>query len=134
MARDVDPKRTRKAKRLVARLQSAKDQAAAPYSGWEEEFLDEVGARLDKYGSAFRDLAKGRAEDAVSVLQAQKLKEIAAKAKGKDRAARAEARAARKAARATPEEEAKPAPERRYSSFRRKSAKKPSRRTSIDEP
>ncbi|MGE0828434.1 MAG: hypothetical protein AB7O04_03670 [Hyphomonadaceae bacterium] len=55
------------------------------YSEWESEFLDEVGKRLEKYGSAFHNLSKGRSEDALSLLQAQKLKEIADKAKGKPR-------------------------------------------------
>lgn len=57
--------------------------AAASYSSWETEFLTEVEQRLDKYGSAFHDLSKGRAEEALSILQSGKLKEIAAKARGK---------------------------------------------------
>jgi len=87
MPRDVDPKRTRKALRQVRKLTSlqeaaAGDGAAPPdYSGWEKEFLSEVEARLDKYGSAFADLGKGSAEEALSRLQAQKLKEIEKKAK-----------------------------------------------------
>ncbi|MGE3142143.1 MAG: hypothetical protein AB7L65_02375, partial [Hyphomonadaceae bacterium] len=63
MAREVDPRRTRKAQRLIEKLQRAKeggpDCTPAPYSGWEDDFLSEVGERLDKYGSAFRDLSKG---------------------------------------------------------------------------
>lgn len=83
MARGVDPRRTRKAQRLVERLKRTAETAQEPLSDWEGDFLDEVGQRLDKYGSAFHDLAKGAREDAVSRLQAQKLKEIAAKASGK---------------------------------------------------
>ena len=100
MARDVDPKRTRKAQRLVRKLaaKSAAPETIDPetgevkpgtgdveYSAWENEFLGEVDSRLEKYGSAFHNLAKGRAEDALSVLQTIKLKEIAAKARGKPR-------------------------------------------------
>ena len=100
MARDVDPKRTRKAQRLVRKLaaKSAAPETIDPetgevkpgtgeveYSAWENEFLGEVDQRLEKYGSAFHNLAKGRAEDALSVLQTIKLKEIAAKARGKPR-------------------------------------------------
>ncbi|MEQ1708712.1 MAG: hypothetical protein ABL864_10330 [Terricaulis sp.] len=100
MSRDVDPKRTRKAQRLVRKLaaKSAAPQTIDPetgevkpgtgdveYSAWENEFLGEVDSRLEKYGSAFHNLAKGRAEDALSVLQTIKLKEIAAKARGKPR-------------------------------------------------
>lgn len=84
MPRDVDPKRTRKALRLVRRLADAAPPAEA-YSGWEQAFLDEVGQRLETYGSAFHDLGKGRPEEALSNLQQVKLKEIAAKAKGKTR-------------------------------------------------
>ncbi len=98
MARDVDPKRTRKAQRLIRKLSA---RAAAPasidpetgepapsaveYSPWEQSFLGEVDTRLEKYGSAFANLSKGRKEDALSVLQTVKLKEIAAKARGKKR-------------------------------------------------
>ncbi len=100
MPREVDPKRTRKALRIVRKL-AAKSSApemidpetgeakpgagAVAYSPWEREFLGEVDTRLEKYGSAFANLAKGRKEDALSVLQTVKLKEIAAKARGKKR-------------------------------------------------
>jgi hypothetical protein len=90
--RKIDPKRTRKAQRIVRRLiERGKDvpedaDAQNPdYSHWEQEFLSEVDARLDRYGSAFYSRSKGRAEEPLSRLQAQKLKEIAAKAKGKPR-------------------------------------------------
>lgn len=86
MARDVDPKRTRKALRLVRKLaQSQKAEGAEGYSGWEKTFLDEVEGRLEAYGSAFRDLSKGAPDEALSRLQTLKLKEIAAKAAGKPR-------------------------------------------------
>ena len=100
MPRDVDPKQTRKALRIVRKL-AAKSAApetidpetgevkpgegAVDYSQWENEFLTEVDKRLEKYGSAFNDLGKGRKEDALSMLQTVKLKEIAAKARGKKR-------------------------------------------------
>jgi hypothetical protein len=58
-------------------------KAAESYSSWETEFLGEVGQRLEKYGSAFHDPSKGRRDDALSMLQAVKLREIAAKARGK---------------------------------------------------
>jgi hypothetical protein len=100
MPRDIDRKKTRKAQRLIRKL-AAKSAApetvdpetgevkpgegAVDYSQWETEFLTEVDVRLEKYGSAFHDLGKGRKEDALSVLQTVKLKEIAAKARGKKR-------------------------------------------------
>jgi hypothetical protein len=100
MPRDVDAKKTRKAQRLIRKLAtkgSAADtvdpetgevkpgQGAVDYSQWEQEFLSEVDERLEKYGSAFHDLSKGRKEEALSTLQTVKLKEIAAKARGKGR-------------------------------------------------
>jgi hypothetical protein len=100
MGRDVDPKQTRKALRIVRKLaaKSAAPETIDPetgevkpgegvvdYSQWENEFLTEVDQRLEKFGSAFHDLSKGRKEDALSMLQTVKLKEIAAKARGKKR-------------------------------------------------
>jgi hypothetical protein len=85
MPRDVDPKRTRKALRQVRKLASLQDavegETPPDYSGWEKDFLSEVEARLDKYGSAFADPGKGAPDEALSRLQAQKLKEIERKAK-----------------------------------------------------
>ena len=87
MPREVDPKRTRKALRQVRKLASLQEavegETPPDYSGWEKEFLSEVEARLDKYGSAFADLGKGAPDEALSRLQAQKLKEIEKKAKDK---------------------------------------------------
>lgn len=100
MPRDVDRKKTRKAQRLIRKLasQGAAAETVDPetgevkpgsgevdYSQWETEFLTEVDQRLEKYGSAFHDLSKGRKDDALSTLQTVKLKEIAAKARGKKR-------------------------------------------------
>jgi len=100
MARDVDPKQTRKALRIIRKLaikgatpetidpetgEVKPGEGAVDYSTWENEFLTEVDQRLEKYGSAFADLSKGRKEDALSALQTVKLKEIAAKARGKKR-------------------------------------------------
>jgi hypothetical protein len=100
MPREVDPKRTRKAQRLIRKLaqkgpapetidpetgEVRPGRDAVAYSPWESEFLTEVDQRLEKYGSAFANLSKGRAEEALSVLQTAKLKEIATKARGKKR-------------------------------------------------
>jgi hypothetical protein len=100
MVREVDPKRTRKALRVVRKL-AAQGKAAetvdpdtgelkpgdgvVDYSRWETDFLNEIDQRLEHYGSAFRDLGKGRKEDPLSLLQSVKIKEIAAKARGKKR-------------------------------------------------
>ncbi|WP_395644951.1 hypothetical protein [Terricaulis sp.] len=100
MPRKVDPKATRKALRIVRKLAAKGAQAETidpdtgevkpgsgevDYSHWEKDFLGEVDKRLEKYGSAFADLSKGRKEEALSNLQTVKLKEIAAKARGKTR-------------------------------------------------
>jgi len=100
MAREIDRKKTRKAQRLIRKL-AAKSSApevvdpetgeikpgdgSVDYSAWETEFLTEVDQRLGKFGSAFHDLSKGRKDEALSNLQTVKLKEIAAKARGKTR-------------------------------------------------
>jgi hypothetical protein len=100
MPREIDRKKTRKALRIIRKLAAAGTAAetidpetgeikpgegAVDYSQWEHEFLTEVDKRLEKYGSAFNDLSKGRKDDALSNLQTVKLKEIAAKARGKKR-------------------------------------------------
>ena len=69
----------------LARPETAGGEGAVDYSHWENEFLTEVDKRLEKYGSAFNDLGKGRKDEALSTLQTVKLKEIAAKARGKKR-------------------------------------------------
>jgi hypothetical protein len=79
--------------RIVAKLKAMETpdpatgeiKAAESYSDWERTFLGEVEGRLGKYGSAFANLSKGRAEEALSNLQGVKLREIAAKARGKVR-------------------------------------------------
>ena len=87
MARDVDPKRTRKALRIVRKLaaKAATLDAIDPDTGEIKPGTGEVDKRLEQYGSAFYNLSKGRKEAALSVLQTVKLKEIAAKARGKKR-------------------------------------------------
>ena len=73
-------------------------------SDWEGEFLGSVEARVSTYGRAFADPEKGGAGQAFSALQARKLKEIAAKAKGEEKPRRGFARRAPKPS-ATPSEE-----------------------------
>jgi hypothetical protein len=82
MSRLVDPKRTRKAQRAVRALAEAPVETL---SDWEKAFLEALDGRLETYGSAFADLSKGAPDEALSRLQTVKLKEIAAKARGKQR-------------------------------------------------
>lgn len=76
--RAVDPRRTRKALQRVRRLEASAAQGTL--SEWEKTFLGEVGARLEEYGSAFADYAKGAPDEALSRLQGAKLREISSKA------------------------------------------------------
>lgn len=54
-----------------------------PLSDWEVQFLEEVEARIEEFGSAFADPEKGGADEPLSALQALKLREIDKKARGK---------------------------------------------------
>ena len=65
----------KKARRAAAR-------AGVKRSDWEGEFLGSVESRVKAYGRAFGDPEKGAPGASLSMLQAVKLKEIAAKAKG----------------------------------------------------
>jgi hypothetical protein len=68
----------RRAKRIV-------EKTGAELSAWEGEFLGSVEERVEKYGRAFGDPDKGGPGQALSTLQGVKLKEIAAKAQGKEK-------------------------------------------------
>jgi hypothetical protein len=82
--RKVDERKTRKALRKVRRaLDASSTEDGAKLSDWEQEFAQSVEKRLSTYGSAFRDAAKGRLEEPLSVRQAAKLSEIGRKARGK---------------------------------------------------
>jgi hypothetical protein len=80
------PDRKEQAKRAVLnalkRVRRQADRADVKLSDWEGEFLGSVEERVKTYGRAFGDPEKGAAGEALSALQAVKLKEIAAKAKG----------------------------------------------------
>jgi hypothetical protein len=70
--REVDKRKTTKALR---KLRKASDRATGEggsgLTPWEKEFVDGVTGRLETYGSAFRDPAKGRLEEALSHRQSQ---------------------------------------------------------------
>jgi hypothetical protein len=80
------PDRKAQAKRAalnaLKRVRRQADRADVQLSDWEGEFLGSVEERVKTYGRAFGDPEKGAAGEALSVMQAVKLKEIAAKAKG----------------------------------------------------
>lgn len=83
----------RAALNALRKARRAASRAGVELSAWEDEFISSVSDRLKTYGRAFGDPEKGDPNAPLSVLQAVKLKEIAAKAKrgkGKKRAERAE--------------------------------------------
>ncbi len=84
MPRDVDDRKKRKALRKIRKAAMLAEQGLGPpLSDWEKQFLEEVEQRIETYGSAFHDLEKGGADEALSALQFVKLREIDKKARGK---------------------------------------------------
>jgi len=69
----------------LKRARRQAERGGVKLSDWEGEFLDSVTERVKTYGRAFADPEKGGPGAPFSVLQAVKLKEIAAKAKGEKR-------------------------------------------------
>lgn len=83
MARKIDERKKRNALRKLRKAATrAKAEGGPGLSDWEEEFVDEVDARIETYGSAFADPDKGRLEEPLSARQAVKLKEIDKKSRG----------------------------------------------------
>jgi hypothetical protein len=72
----------RAALNALKRARRMAERAGVKLSDWEGEFLGSVSERVKTYGRAFGDPEKGAPGEALSALQAVKLKEIAAKAKG----------------------------------------------------
>ena len=72
----------RAALNALKRAKRLADKAGVKLSDWEGEFLGSVADRVKIYGRAFGDPEKGAPGQALSAMQAVKLKEIAAKAKG----------------------------------------------------
>jgi hypothetical protein len=85
-----DPREAAKRAALNAlrRAKRAADKAGIELSEWEGEFLESVAQRVKTYGRAFGDPDKGAPGTSLSVMQGVKLKEISAKAAGKDKAKR----------------------------------------------
>ncbi|MEM7458703.1 MAG: hypothetical protein AAF331_04490 [Pseudomonadota bacterium] len=84
MPRDIDERKKRKALRKIRKAAMLAEQGLGPpLSDWEKQFLEEVEARIETYGSAFHDPEKGAKDEALSSLQHMKLREIDKKARGK---------------------------------------------------
>jgi hypothetical protein len=72
----------------LKRARRTADRAGVELSDWEGEFLGSVEDRVKRFDRAFADPDKGAPGQALSMLQAVKLKEIAAKAKGEKKPSR----------------------------------------------
>ena len=81
-APDHKERAKRSALNALRRAKRTADRAGVELSEWEGEFLGSVEQRVKSFGRAFGDPEKGAPGQALSMLQAVKLKEIAAKAKG----------------------------------------------------
>lgn len=81
-APDLKAQAKRAALNALKRARRSADKLGVELSEWEGEFLGSVEDRLKTYGRAFGDPEKGAAGQALSMLQAVKLREITAKAKG----------------------------------------------------
>jgi hypothetical protein len=75
--RQVSPAKTRKAMRkLAAAVDRAEADGSTGLTPWEAEFASSVATRLETFGSAFADPQKGNLEEALSVAQAQVLRQM----------------------------------------------------------
>jgi hypothetical protein len=83
----LDPKEQAKRAALSALKKARRlaNKTGVELSDWEGEFLGSVEDRLKTYGRAFADPEKGAPGASLSMMQAVKLKEISAKAKGEKR-------------------------------------------------
>lgn len=85
MKRSVPDPRAQAKRAALNALKRAQRKAAregVTLSAWEDEFLGSVEERIRTYGRAFADPEKGAPGQALSAMQAVKLKEIAVKASG----------------------------------------------------
>lgn len=85
LGRNVEARKARKVLRALERAREDALASGADLSSWENEFLGSVEAKINEYGSAFRDPSKGALEEPISNMQRVKLKEIHAKAAGKEK-------------------------------------------------
>ena len=82
--RDAERKHAKRvALKALRKAKKAADVSGVKLSDWEGEFLGSVEERLNTYGRAFGDPEKGSLSSSLSIRQSIKVKEIAAKASGK---------------------------------------------------
>ena len=73
--------RTRKALRRLRTLETEAETGSVRLTAWETAFISGVSERLETYGSAFRDPAKGRPEEALSDRQGEVVRALSARAR-----------------------------------------------------
>jgi hypothetical protein len=78
-------KAKRAALKALQRVRRETERTGTELSDWEGEFLGSVEKRVETYGRAFADPAKGDTDASLSMLQTVKLKEIRAKTKAKNK-------------------------------------------------
>ena len=83
MPRDVDKRKTQKALRKLRKAAERAELEGIELTDWEKEFVEGVDERLTEYGSAFHDLSKGNADEALSMAQSEILKQLDKKSRGK---------------------------------------------------
>lgn len=88
----------RAALNALRRARRSAEKAGVSLSEWEGEFIESVSERIKTHGRAFGDPELGAPGQALSALQGRKLKEIAAKAQGRDKGEAPKRRWGRKAA------------------------------------
>ena len=92
----------RAALNALKRARRRADKAGVALSDWEDGFLGSVAERVETYGRAFGDPEKGAPGQALSALQARKLREIVAKAREGEEGAAAEGAPVRRGSRPPP--------------------------------
>ena len=83
MPRDVDKRKTQKALRKLRKAAERAELEGIELTDWEKAFVEGVDERLTEYGSAFHDLSKGNADEALSMAQSEILKQLDKKSRGK---------------------------------------------------
>ena len=121
MAREVDKRKTGKALRRLKRAAERVGASDGPgLTDWEKAFVSGVSERLETYGSAFRDPAKGPLDEALSQRQTQIVRAL-------DKKGRPKSKSAKKSAETTP-----PKPASR-STFKRKAPSRTGRSRDIND-
>lgn len=94
-APDARAQARRAALNALKRARRTAARTGVELSDWEGDFLGSVEDRIKTFGRAFGDPEKGAPGQALSMLQAVKLREISAKARGEKRSAGRAGRRAR---------------------------------------